>query len=80
MQSCHAQVGHDVSVQEAWCTVYHILTVHSLATGSVYKNVRIKSAMNYLFNKHKFIFIVLCFVVSFIIGSSDLFWFCTVYF
>ena len=23
MQSGCAQVGHDVSVQEAWCTVYH---------------------------------------------------------
>ena len=46
MQSGRAQVGHDVSVQEAWCTVYHILTLHSLATGSVFKNVRIKSTIN----------------------------------
>jgi len=51
VQSGCAQVGRDVGVQEAWCTVYHILTLHSLVSGSVYKNVRIKSAMNYLFNK-----------------------------
>lgn len=79
-QSGCAQVGHDVSVQEAWCTVYHILTLHSLVTGSVYKNVRINSAKNYLFNKHKFTFIALCSVVSFVIGSSALFWLCTMYF
>jgi len=68
VQSGCVQVGRDVGVQEAWCTVYHILTLHSLVSGSVYKNIRIKSAMNYLFNKHKFIFIVLCYVVSFVIG------------
>jgi len=80
MQSGCAQVGHDVSVQEAWCTVYHSLTLHSLVSGSVYKNVRIKSAMNYLFNEHKFTFIVLCSVVFFVVGSSALFWLSTMYF
>lgn len=80
MQSGCAQVGHDVSVQEALCTVYHILTFHSLATGSVCKNVRTKSPVNYLFNKHKFTFIVLCSVVCFVVGSSALFWLCAMYF